>query len=243
MVGRADGTEFSCHLVRGSPRVSRLIVFNKPFGVVCQFSRSGDRPTLADFVQVPEVYPAGRLDADSEGLLLLTDHGPWQALISQPRFKLRKTYLVQVEGIPHPKALARLAEGIRLRDGPTLPCEARRIEAPDWLWPRHPPIRFRATIPTAWIELNLAEGRNRQVRRMTSAVGYPTLRLVRVSIGPWSVRDLHPGAWRDADSRPFENSDGLSHESAQVTRPPPAEGIPRRHGARTRIAPAPSRKS
>jgi len=222
--------------------VPRLIALNKPFGVVCQFSRCDDRPTLADFVQVPGVYPAGRLDADSEGLLLLTDHGPWQALISQPRFQLRKTYLAEVKGIPTPAALARLGGGILLNDGPALPCEARRIEAPDWLWVRHPPIRFRGSIPTAWIELNLAEGRNRQVRRMTAAVGHPTLRLVRVAIGPWRVDDLPPGCWREADVRPLEAADGLSHERGRLTRPLAAERIPRRRGARSRIPPHPSRR-
>ena len=177
----------------------RLLALNKPFGVICQFSRDGERPTLADFVRVPQVYPAGRLDTDSEGLLLLTDHGPWQARISQPRFKMAKTYLVQVEGIPEAPALARLAAGVALKDGPTLPCSARRVDPPDWLWPRDPPIRYRAAIPTAWIELTLREGRNRQVRRMTAAVGHPTLRLIRVAIGPWALDRLAPGEWRDVD--------------------------------------------
>lgn len=177
----------------------RLIALNKPFGTVCQFSREGERPTLADWVRVPAVYPAGRLDTDSEGLLLLTDHGPWQARIAEPRFKLDKTYLAQVEGVPDDAALAALEAGITLNDGATLPCRARRVAEPGWLWPRNPPIRYRAAIPTAWIELTLCEGRNRQVRRMTAAVGHPTLRLLRVSIGPWQLDGLAPGEWCELD--------------------------------------------
>lgn len=178
----------------------RLIALNKPFGVICQFSRDGERPTLADFVRVKEVYPAGRLDTDSEGLLLLTDSGPWQARISQPRHKLPKTYQVQVEGVPDAAALARLAAGVALNDGPTLPCAVRRIDEPDWLWPRDPPIRVRAAIPTCWIELVITEGRNRQVRRMTAAVGHPTLRLIRVAVGACTLDGLRPGEWRDVDA-------------------------------------------
>ncbi len=178
----------------------RLIALNKPFAAVCQFSRDGDRPTLADFVRVPGVYPAGRLDTDSEGLLLLTDHGPWQARIAEPRFKLDKTYLAQVERVPDDAALKALAAGITLNDGPTLPCSARLVDEPAWLWPRDPPIRYRAAIPTAWVELTLREGRNRQVRRMTAAVGHPTLRLVRAAIGPWRLEGLQPGEWREVDS-------------------------------------------
>ena len=178
----------------------RLLALNKPFGVICQFSRDGDRPTLADFVRVPAVYPAGRLDTDSEGLLLLTDHGPWQARISQPRFKMAKTYLAQVEGEPDEAALAALRAGLTLKDGPTLPCSARRVDEPEWLWPRDPPIRHRAAIPTSWVELVIHEGRNRQVRRMTAAVGHPTLRLLRVAIGPWRLNGLAPGEWREVDA-------------------------------------------
>jgi len=181
----------------------RLIALNKPFGVICQFSRDGDRLTLADFVEVSAVYPAGRLDTDSEGLLLLTDHGPWQARIAEPRFKLDKTYLAQVEGGPGAEALAQLAAGVTLNDGPTLPCSARLVPDPDWLWPRDPPIRYRAAIPTAWVELTLREGRNRQVRRMTAAVGHPTLRLLRVAIGPWRLDGLAPGEWRELDPTPL----------------------------------------
>jgi 23S rRNA pseudouridine2457 synthase len=143
------------------------------------------------------VYPAGRLDADSEGLMVLTDFGPWQARISQPGGLWRKRYLVQVEGTPAEPALAQLRAGVLLADGITLPAEARQMPEPAWLWPRDPPIRHRRTVPTAWLELVLAEGRNRQVRRMTAAVGLPTLRLIRTAVGPWSVGDLAPGAWRE----------------------------------------------
>jgi 23S rRNA pseudouridine2457 synthase len=177
------------------PRVHRLILFNKPFRVVCQFSggRSG-RATLADFIDVPGVYPAGRLDYDSEGLLLLTDSGPLQHLIANPKHAVSKTYLVQVEGMPGRSALERLRGGVRLRDGMTLPAEAKLVEPPD-IWPRNPSVRFRKSIPTAWIELTIVEGRNRQVRRMTAAVGHPTLRLVRVRIGRWALGSLAPGQW------------------------------------------------
>jgi len=174
-----------------------LILFNKPFRVLCQFSgaRAG-RPTLADFVAVPDVYPAGRLDFDSEGLLLLTNSGPLQHRITDPRRRLPKTYLVQVEGAPGKAALARLRRGVRLRDGMTLPARARLVEPPD-VPPRTPPIRFRKNIPTAWIELTITEGRNRQVRRMTAAVGHPTLRLIRMRIGEWTLGSLGPGEWRE----------------------------------------------
>lgn len=183
--------------------VPRLIALNKPFGVVCQFSRDGDRPTLADYIAVPAVYPAGRLDTDSEGLLLLTDHGPWQARIAEPRFKLDKTYLAQVEGVPNDTTIVTLANGITLNDGPTLPCRVRRVEEPDGLWQRDPPIRVRLAIPTTWLELTLREGRNRQVRRMTAAVGHPTLRLLRVAIGPWQLATLAPGEWCELDPSPL----------------------------------------
>lgn len=201
----------------------RLLALNKPFGVVSQFSREGNRPTLADFVKVPAVYPAGRLDTDSEGLLLLTDHGPWQARISQPRFKLAKTYLAQVEGAPDAAALARLATGVMLNDGPALARTVRRVGEPDWLWPRDPPIRYRASIDTTWIELTLVEGRNRQVRRMTAAVGHPTLRLVRVAVGPWMVDALAPGTWREVDAA------ALFASAVGSERGPGAE---RQHGGR-----------
>lgn len=176
-----------------------LILFNKPYGVLCQFSpeRGGPpRPTLADFVDRPGVYPAGRLDTDSEGLLLLTDDGKLQARIADPRFKMPKTYLVQVEGEPDDAALEALRRGVRLKDGMTLPAEAERIDDPA-LWSRDPPVRFRKTVPDCWISLSIREGRNRQVRRMTAAVGHPTLRLVRWRIGNWSVEGLAPGEWRE----------------------------------------------
>jgi 23S rRNA pseudouridine2457 synthase len=175
----------------------RLILLNKPFRVLTRFARGDERATLADYVDVPGVYPAGRLDYDSEGLLLLTDDGPLQARITDPRHALAKVYWAQVEGKPAPAALARLRDGVELNDGPTRPAGAREIPEPEGLWPRDPPIRFRAAIPTAWLELTLREGRNRQVRRMTAAVGLPTLRLVRAAIGPWTLAGLAPGRWRE----------------------------------------------
>lgn len=179
-----------------------VILFNKPYGVLCQFSADDSgRRTLKDFVPIPEVYPAGRLDTDSEGLVVLTADGPLQAAITQPRHRLRKTYWVQVEGIVGAKALYRLRFGLSLADGPTRPVQARRIDEPADLWPRNPPIRVRRAIPTSWLELTLAEGRNRQVRRMTAAVGLPTLRLIRRAIGPWTTDGLAPGSWRkEADA-------------------------------------------
>lgn len=187
----------------------RVLIFNKPFGVLTQFTDAEGRPTLKDYVDIPDVRPAGRLDFDSEGLVVLTDVGALQARLAHPRHKVEKTYWVQVEGEPTEAALQRLREGITLRDGPTLPAQARRIPAPA-LWPRDPPIRYRAAIPTAWIELRLREGRNRQVRRMTAAVGFPTLRLVRYAVGPWTIDGLAPGAWREvpeAEWRPLLAAD------------------------------------
>jgi 23S rRNA pseudouridine2457 synthase len=177
--------------------LARLLLFNKPHAVICQFSTEGGQRTLKDYVPVPRVYPAGRLDTDSEGLVILTDEGRLQAAIADPRHKLAKAYWVQVEGVPGEDALAQLRRGLVLNDGPTLPAEARLIEAPEGLWERDPPIRVRRAIPTSWIELELREGRNRQVRRMTAAVGLPTLRLVRHRIGPWNLQGLAPGHWRD----------------------------------------------
>ncbi|TDK23067.1 pseudouridine synthase [Luteimonas aestuarii] len=174
-----------------------LIAFNKPYGVLCQFTdRSAPpRPTLAGFGLPPGVYPAGRLDHDSEGLLLLTDDGALAHRLTDPRHKQPKTYWVQVEGEPGAAALQALRQGVALNDGPTRPADVRRIEPPE-LWPRDPPVRFRKTVPDAWLELVLREGRNRQVRRMTAAVGLPTLRLVRVAIGPHGLDGLQPGRWR-----------------------------------------------
>jgi 23S rRNA pseudouridine2457 synthase len=177
--------------------MARLILLNKPFGAICQFSPSGARATLKDFITVPRVYPAGRLDADSEGLVILTDDGPMQARIADPRHKLEKGYWVQVEGTAGQDALRALRSGVELPDGRTLPAAARRMDTPLGIWEREPPIRIRKSIPTSWITLELREGRNRQVRRMTAAVGLPTLRLVRFRVGPWHLEGLQPGEWRE----------------------------------------------
>ncbi|HVN41603.1 MAG TPA: pseudouridine synthase [Steroidobacteraceae bacterium] len=175
----------------------RLLLFNKPYGVLTQFTSRDGRPCLADYIAAPGLYPAGRLDHDSEGLVVLTDFGPWQARISQPGSPLPKVYRAQVEGDPDQAALEPLRHGLILNDGPTLPAPTRRIPEPAGLWARDPPIRTRKAIPTAWLELQLREGRNRQVRRMTAAVGLPTLRLIRWAVGPWSIEGLAPGAWRE----------------------------------------------
>ncbi|MGA0806270.1 MAG: pseudouridine synthase [Pseudohongiellaceae bacterium] len=175
--------------------MSRLVLFNKPFDVLCQFTDQEGRRTLKDYIDVPGVYAAGRLDRDSEGLLLLTDDGRLQQAISDPRFKLEKSYLVQVEGRIDNAALRELARGVQLNDGPTLQAHAEAIAEPG-LWPRMPPIRVRLNIPDSWLRLRIREGRNRQVRRMTAAVGFPTLRLVRERIGPWELGDLQPGEYR-----------------------------------------------
>jgi 23S rRNA pseudouridine2457 synthase len=180
--------------------MTRLILLNKPYDMLCQFTDKGSagspRATLSEVVQVAGVYPAGRLDRDSEGLLLLTDDGPLQARISDPKHEMEKTYLVQVEGDITLEALKSLAEGVFLNDGMTRPARARQVAEPDWLWPRTPPVRFRKTVPESWIELTISEGRNRQVRRMTAAVGFPTLRLIRYRIGDWTLEGLQPGEWR-----------------------------------------------
>ncbi len=175
----------------------RLLILNKPFGVVCQFSPSGERGTLKAFVAVPGVYPAGRLDTDSEGLVVLTDDGRLQARISDPRHKLEKGYWAQVEGTPGAAALGAFRTGLALNDGPTRPATVREIPEPPGLWPRDPPIRSRKAIPTAWLDIGLTEGRNRQVRRMTAAIGLPTLRLIRYRVGPWRLDGLPPGQWRE----------------------------------------------
>ena len=177
-----------------------LIAFNKPFGVICKFRPEPGRKTLADFIEIPNVYPAGRLDTDSEGLLLLTDDGALQARISSPKFKLAKIYWAQVEGIPTEEALTQLRHGVDLGDFTTQPADARLIDEPADLWPRDPPIRYRAKIPTSWLELTLREGKNRQVRRMTAKVGFPTLRLVRAVIGKIRVKGIAPGQWREFDA-------------------------------------------
>ncbi|GAB0151667.1 MULTISPECIES: pseudouridine synthase [unclassified Marinobacterium] len=177
--------------------MSRILLFNKPFRVLTQFTDSEGRSTLADFIKVPGVYAAGRLDFDSEGLLILTDDGRLQQQLANPAFKLPKTYCVQVDGEISEAALNRLRQGVQLKDGPTRPARARRINPPRWLWPRNPPVRFRKEQPTSWIELIITEGRNRQVRRMTAEVGFPTLRLIRWSIGNWTLESLAPGQWRE----------------------------------------------
>ena len=183
--------------------MARLLLFNKPHGVLSQFTDrggNGARATLSDFIDSPGVYPAGRLDRDSEGLLLLTDDGALQNRIASPRFKAGKTYLVQVEGLPDPAALDALRAGVTLKDGPTRPATVRRIDAPA-LWPRDPPVRYRKSVPDCWLEITLTEGRNRQVRRMTAHVGHPTLRLVRWRVGEWTLDGIGPGAWREIGVR------------------------------------------
>lgn len=180
----------------------RVILFNKPYGVLSQFTDKGSegspRPTLSGFIDEPGFYPAGRLDRDSEGLMVLTDHGPLQARIANPKYKLTKTYLVQVEGTADDKSLDALRKGVTLKDGPTRPAKAKLATPPADLWPRSPPVRFRKSVPDTWLEITISEGRNRQIRRMTAHVGLPTLRLIRLQIGDWHLNQLRPGAWRFA---------------------------------------------
>jgi len=173
-----------------------LLLFNKPFQVLTQFTSTDSKRTLKDYLSAPGMRPGGRLDYDSEGLVLLTDSGTLQARLADPRWKLGKTYCVQVEGEIDATALERLRDGVELNDGRTLPAQAERVTEPSWLWPRDPPIRFRKAIPTSWVQLTLREGRNRQVRRMTAAVGFPTLRLIRHSVGDWTLDGLAPGESR-----------------------------------------------
>jgi 23S rRNA pseudouridine2457 synthase len=179
---------------------TQVILLNKPYGVICQFTPSGNHPTLKDVMSVADVYPAGRLDTDSEGLVVLTGDGDLQHRITDPRHKLAKTYFVEVEGAPADAALAPLRKGIQLSDFRARPAEVTLVAPPDWLWPRVPPVRFRQNIPTTWLKITIREGRNRQVRRMTAAAGFPTLRLIRHSVGPWNLADMAPGAWKIAES-------------------------------------------
>ena len=179
--------------------MSRLILFNKPYGVLTQFTDPDGRPTLADFIPIPKVYAAGRLDADSEGLVVLTDDGAQQARIADPRHKLAKTYRVQVEGLATDEALRQLSTGVDLGDFRTRPCQASLVPEPPGRWERNPPVRYRAAIPTSWLEIVLREGKNRQVRRMTAKVGFPTLRLIRWAVGDWTLEGLRAGQWRELD--------------------------------------------
>lgn len=184
--------------------IPRVILFNKPYGVLSQFTDKGTegspRPTLSAYIEEKGFYPAGRLDRDSEGLMVLTDHGPLQARISNPKYKLEKTYLVQIEGSPQEAALQALRDGVTLKDGRTRPAKAELAIPPDNLWPRDPPVRFRKSVPDAWLRLTISEGKNRQIRRMTAHVGLPTLRLIRLSVGEWQLNSLRPGAWRFASA-------------------------------------------
>ncbi|MEZ4382035.1 MAG: pseudouridine synthase [Nannocystaceae bacterium] len=198
--------------------MSTVILLNKPFQVLCRFTDPSGRATLADFVDVPSVYAAGRLDYDSEGLVVLTDDGALQHRISDPRHKLAKVYWVQVEREPSDAAIAALEAGVELRGQRTAPAQVRRIAPPD-VWVRDPPIRVRAAIPTAWLEIVLREGRNRQVRRMTAAVGHPTLRLIRRSVGPWNLGDLQPGEWRHAESQALTAGPGRRRVRRRSGRP------------------------
>jgi 23S rRNA pseudouridine2457 synthase len=196
-----------------------IFILNKPFNVLCQFTDTAGRDTLKNYICIKDLYPAGRLDRDSEGLVVLTDDGKLQSLISHPRYKLAKTYWVQVEGIANDQALAQLARGVTLKDGITAPAQARRMDEPE-IWPRHPPIRHRANIPTIWLELTIYEGKNRQVRRMTAAVGFPTLRLIRYAVGPWSIAGLQPGDYREVAMDTLLENPQLARQWRKLSQPP-----------------------
>lgn len=193
----------------------RIILFNKPYDVLCQFTDAQGRPTLADYIKQKEFYPAGRLDRDSEGLVVLSERGELQHRIAHPKHKMTKTYWVQIEGIPDETALQQLRKGVELKDGITLPAEVRRIGEPEMLWPRIPPIRVRQSIPDSWLELTIREGRNRQVRRMTAAVGHPTLRLIRYAVGPWSIDGLASGEWKMVEAVPLPTTQKPSHHAGK----------------------------
>lgn len=211
-----------------TPAVSELFLFNKPFRVMSQFTDDQGRDTLADYIKIADIYPAGRLDYDSEGLMVLTGDGAVQSAISHPRAKRPKTYWVQVEGDLTDGALSALSRGVMLKDGPTRPAIARRIDEPPELWPRTPPVRYRAAIPTSWLELSITEGRNRQVRRMTAAVGFPTLRLVRAAIGQWSLGSLQPGEYRQLSLSDDERRQLLPSRRSTSTDHGPRPSTPRR---------------
>ena len=181
--------------------MSKLILFNKPYGVICQFSPHEKHQSLAEYISIKDIYPAGRLDHDSEGLLLLTDNGKLQHKISDPKNKMKKTYWVQVDKEITSEAIEQLKKGVMLKDGKTKPAQATIITEPEGLWPREPPVRFRKNIPTSWLALTIQEGKNRQVRRMTAAVGFPTLRLIRAKIGEWELGNLQPGEMKEVVSR------------------------------------------
>jgi 23S rRNA pseudouridine2457 synthase len=195
--GKPSGLQYISALGQAKFPMARIILFNKPFRVLSQFRASGDKVTLSHYFDDPALRVAGRLDYESEGLMLLSDSGRLVQKITHPRYKLEKTYLAQVEGEPSGQALEQLRNGVLLKDGKTRPAQARRVNEPEQLWPRDPPIRFRAAIPVHWLELTISEGRNRQVRRMTAAVGFPTLRLIRIQVGEWSVEGLAPGEWTE----------------------------------------------
>lgn len=214
-----------------SQAAPQLVLLHKPYDVLCQFTDADKRPTLARYLPLPDLYPAGRLDRDSEGLLLLTADGRLQQRIADPAGKLPKTYLTQVEGVPDEAALQALRDGVALKDGPTRPAQARLVPEPADLWPRDPPIRQRLHIPTAWLELTLTEGRNRQVRRMTAAVGHPTLRLIRVAIGALRLDGLAPGQWRPATAQELAT---LDHVQAPARTPPSAASRSRKNTSRSR---------